>query len=57
MDSSTLPQIMATIFGARVHEGIHGQHFGAIFRDATEDYAQAMVVGGCASVLQCGFDP
>ena len=57
MGGRTLPQIMATLFGARVHEGVHGQHFGVIFRDATEDYVQAMAVGRCASVLQCGFSP
>ena len=57
MGGSTLPQVIATLLGARVHEGVHGQRFGAIFRDAAEDHAQAMAVGGCASMLQCGFDP
>ena len=41
---------MATLLGARVHEGVHGQRFGAIFRDAAEDHAQAMAV---ADVLAC----
>ena len=57
MGGSTLPQVMATLLAAKVHEGVHGQRFSAIFQDATEDYGQAMVVGGCASELQCGFNP
>ena len=57
MGSSTLPQVIATLFGARVHKGVHEQRFGTIFRDVVEDHAQAMAVGGCASMLQCGFDP
>ena len=57
MSSSTLPQIMATLLGARVHKGVHRQRFSAIFLVATKDYAQAMAVGRCASVLQCEFNP
>ena len=45
MGGSTLPQVMATLLGARVHEGVHEQRFDAIFGNTAEDQAQAMAMG------------
>ena len=31
MGSGALPQVMATLLGARIHQGIYGQRFSAVF--------------------------